>query len=76
MQTGDMAYYLYTDKLSNQTKYPAQVIAVDGDAVTIRIGRFDVHSQEIKTLESTVESSSLTRRSAPCSYENELKGLS
>ena len=76
MQKGDMAYYHHTGKLGIQTKYPARLISVDGDAVTIRIGRFDVHSQEIKTLESTVESNALTPRSAPCSYENELKGQS
>ena len=74
MQSGDMVYYLYTDKNGVPIKSAAIVIGLDGDGVVVRGGRFDVHRKEVSTFESVVSPSSLQPRSVPCSYEDELKG--
>ena len=74
MQSDDMVYYLYTDKNGVQIKFAAIVIALQADGVLIRVGRYDVHTQEVSTFESVVAASSLRPRSVPCSYEDELMG--
>ena len=69
-----MVYYLYTDKNGVQVKFAAIVIALQVDGVLIRVGRYDVHTQEVSTFESVVAASLLRPRSVPCSYEDELMG--
>ena len=73
MQAGDMVYYLYTDKNGTQIKFAALVLGLRDDAVSIRIGRYDVHSKQVSTFESVVPKASLQPRSVPCSYEDELQ---
>ena len=72
MQAGDRVYYLYTDPNGTPIKFAAVVLAVESDGLRIRVGRFDVHSKEISTFESTVSEQTLEARSVPCSYEDEL----
>lgn len=72
MQTGDMVYYLFTDKHGVENKIPARVLSVDDEDVLISIGRYDVHSKEVSVMASTVRFSSLLSRQVPCSYEDEL----
>ena len=74
MQTGDMVYYLYTDKNGTPIKFAAIVLGLEDDGVAIRVGRYDVHTKEVSTFESTVSEASLQRRNVPCSYEDELNG--
>jgi hypothetical protein len=73
MQTGDMVYYLYTDKNGVPIKYAAVVIGLHNDGISVRVGRFDVHRKEVSTFESIVSESSLQARTVPCSYEDELQ---
>ena len=73
MQSGDMVYYLYTDKNGVPIKFAAIVIARDNEGIAIRVGRYDVHSKEVSTFESVVSESSLQARTVPCSYEEELQ---
>jgi hypothetical protein len=73
MQTGDMVYYLYTDKNGVPIKFAAVVIGLDDDGISVRVGRFDVHRKEVSTFESIVSESSLQARTVPCSYEDELQ---
>lgn len=72
MQSGDMVYYLYTDKNGTQIKFAAVIIALVDDGIAVRVGRYDVHSKEVSTFESIVSETSLQPRSVPCSYEDEL----
>ena len=72
MQSGDMVYYLNTDQNGTQVKYAAVVLAVESDGILIRVGRYDVHSKEVSTFESTVPEQALQLRSIPCSFEDEL----
>ena len=72
MQSGDMVYYLYTDKYDKQVKYAAIVISRKGEEFQIRVGRLDVFSQKIVIFESAVSADKLSPRSIPCSFENEL----
>jgi hypothetical protein len=72
VKTGDMVYYLYTDKYDKEIKFVASVIAVEAEGVHIRVGRFDVLSSKFKTFESTVAADKLLPRLVPCSFENEL----
>ncbi len=76
MQPGDRVYYLYTGKDGTPIKYAAIVLALEDEGVLIRVGKYDVHTQEVKTLESLVAASALQPRSVPCSYEDELNGSS
>jgi hypothetical protein len=75
MRTGDMVYYLYTDKNSVQIKFAAIVLAQQADGMLIRVGRYDVHTREVSTFEAVVAKAMLQPRSVPCSYEDELTGL-
>ena len=72
MEAGDMVYYLNTDQNGTQVKFAAVVLAVENDGILIRVGRYDVHSKEISTFESSVPEEALQSRSVPCSYEDEL----
>jgi len=74
MQAGDRVYYLYTDKNDVQIKFAAIVLAQQTNGVLIRVGRYDVHTRNISTFESVVETATLRPRSVPCSYEDELTG--
>ena len=74
MQPGDMVYYLYTGKNGTPIKFAAIVLGLEDDGVAIRVGRYDVHTKEVSTFESTVSETSLQPRSVPCSYEDELNG--
>lgn len=72
MNTGDKVYYLHTDKNGTPIKFAAIVLGLEAEGISIRVGRYDVHSKEIKTFESVVKHASLQPRSVPCSYEDEL----
>jgi len=72
MQPGDMVYYLYTGKDGTPIKFAATVLALENDGILIRVGKFDVSTQEVKTFESVVAKTSLEPRSVPCSYEDQL----
>jgi len=74
MQPGDRVYYLYTGKDGTPIKYAAIVLAIEDEGILIRVGKYDVQSQEVKTLESVVAATALQPRSVPCSYEDELTG--
>jgi len=74
MQAGDRVYYLYTDKNNVQIKFAAIVLTQQADGILIRVGRYDVHTQEVSTFESVVDTATLRPRSVPCSYEDELTG--
>ncbi|MCP4983046.1 MAG: hypothetical protein GY935_21430 [Gammaproteobacteria bacterium] len=74
MNAGDMVYYLYTDKNGTPIKFAAIVRSLESDGILIRVGRYDVHSKEVKTFESVVAATTLQPRSVPCSYEDELTG--
>jgi hypothetical protein len=73
MQSGDMVYYLYTDKNGVPIKSAAVVLGLHDDGIAVRVGRFDVHRKEVYTFESVVSESSLQARKVPCSYEDELQ---
>jgi len=75
MQAGDRVYYLYTGKDGTPIKFAAIVLGLEDAGVNIRVGRYDVHTREVKTFESTVAESSLEPRSVPCSYEEELTSV-
>ena len=72
MKTGDRVYYFYTGRDGTPIKFPAVVLSLDGDGVMIRVGRFDVHTKDVKTFESVVPAKLLQPRTVPCSYEDEL----
>jgi len=74
MNTGDMVYYLYTDKNGTPIKFAAIVLGLETDGILIRVGRYDVHSNVVSTFESLVSEAELKLRSVPCSYEGELRG--
>ena len=74
MNTGDKVYYLYTDKNGTPIKFAAIVLGLETDGILIRVGRYDVHSQEVSTFEAVVSEAALQPRSVPCSYEGELQG--
>ena len=67
-----MVYYLYTDPKGPQIKFAAVVLAVESEGILIRVGRYDVHSKEVSTFESTVAEHALQARTIACSYEDEL----
>ena len=72
MQPGDRVYYLYTGKDGTPIKYAAIVLAIEDEGILIRVGKYDVQSQEVKTLESVVAATALQPRSMPCSYKDKL----
>lgn len=74
INAGDMVYYLYSDKNGTPIKIAAVVQSLESDGILIRVGRYDVHSREVKTIESVVPRKTLQPRSLPCSYEDELTG--
>ena len=65
MQPGDRVYYLYTGKDGTPIKYAAIVLAIEDEGILIRVGKYDVQSQEVKTLESVVAATALQPRSVP-----------
>lgn len=67
-----MVYYLYTDKNGTNIKFAAIVLSQESEGILIRVGRYDVHSKEVSTFESTVPESLIQPRSVPCAYEDEL----
>ena len=73
MQAGDMVYYLYTDKNGTPIKIAGVILGVEADGVLIRIGRYDVQTNKVNTLESTVPESTLKPRSVPWTFEDELR---
>jgi hypothetical protein len=72
MAPGDRVYYLYPAKDGTIIKFAAVVLGLEADGILIRVGRFDVHKQELSTFESTVSGQSLEPRQVPCSFEDEL----
>jgi hypothetical protein len=73
MQAGDMVYYLYTDKNGTPIKVAGVVLGIEPDGVLIRIGRYDVQTNKVNTLESVVAESTLKPRSVPWTFEDELR---
>ncbi len=73
MRTGDMVYYLYTDKKGTPIKIAGIVLGFEADGVVIRIGRYDVQTNKVNTLESVVPESTLKPRSIPWTFEDELQ---
>ena len=69
-----MVYYLYTDKNGTELKFAAVVTAIETDGISIRVGRYDVHTNEVKTFESVVSETALQPRSVPWTFEDELQG--
>ena len=74
MNVGEMVYYLHTNQHGNQTKFAAQVLAPETDGVRIRVGKYNVDTKEVDTMETVVDEATLMPRSIPCSYEAELSG--
>ena len=72
MKDGDKVYYLYTDKNGVPIKFAAIIIGLEDNGITIRVGRYDVHSKEVSTFESVVSEASLQPRTVRCSFEDEL----
>ncbi len=73
MQAGDMVYYLYTDKKGTPIRIAGIVLRIESDGVAIRIGRYDVQTNKVNTLESVVPESTLKPRSVPWTFEDELQ---
>jgi hypothetical protein len=74
MKAGDMVYYLFTDKNGPELKFSAVVTGVESDGISIRVGRYDVQTNDVKTFESVVSESALQPRSIPWTFEAELQG--
>ena len=66
-------YYLYTDKNGTPIKVVGVVLGIEADGVLIRIGRYDVQTNKVNTLESVVPESTLKPRSVPWTFEDELQ---
>jgi hypothetical protein len=75
MNAGDMVYYLYTGKDGTPIKFAAVVLALESDGILIRVGKFDVSTQEVKTFESVVAETSLESRSVRGQYSKEFSAL-
>ncbi len=73
MQPGDMVYYLYTGKGGTPVKVAGVVLGLEADGVLIRIGRYDVQTNNVNTLESVVPESTLKPRTVPWTFEDELQ---
>ncbi|MCP4876517.1 MAG: hypothetical protein GY896_13735 [Gammaproteobacteria bacterium] len=74
MNVNDKVYYLYTDANGTQIKLSAIVLGLESEGILIRMGRYDVHTNEVKTFESVVPESALQPRRVPWSFEAELLG--
>jgi hypothetical protein len=74
MQAGDMVYYRYTDKQGTPVKIAGVVLGLEADGVLVRVGRYDVHTNEVNTFESVVAESTLQPRTVPWSFEDALQG--
>ena len=74
LQPGDKVYYLHHGKDGTPIKFPAVVLDLAESGVRIRVGRFDVHTQDASTFESVVDEALLEPRSVPCSFEAALTG--
>jgi len=72
MQPGDRVYYLYTGKGGTPVKVAGVVLGLEADGVLIRIGRYDVQTNNVNTLESVVPESTLQPRSIPWTFEDKL----
>ena len=66
-------YYLYTDKKGTPVKIVGVVLGLEPDGVLIRIGRYDVQTNKVNTLESVVPESTLKPRSVPWTFEDDLQ---
>ena len=66
-------YYLYTDKKGIPIKVAGVVLGIEADGVLIRIGRYDVQTNKVNTLDSVVPESTLEPRSVPWTFEDELQ---
>jgi hypothetical protein len=73
MRVGDKVYYLYTDKNGTPIKITGVVLGFEPEGVLIRIGRYDVQTNKVNTLESIVPESTLKPRSVPWTFEDELQ---
>ena len=73
MQPGDKVYYLYTGKGGTPVKVSGVVLGLEADGVLVRIGRYDVQTSKVRTHESVVPESTLTPRSVPWTFEDELQ---
>jgi hypothetical protein len=73
MQAGDKVYYLYTDKKGTPVKIAGVVLGLEADGVLVRVGRYDVHTNEVNTFESVVPASMLQARTVPWSFEAALQ---
>ena len=73
MKDGDKVYYLYTDKKGIPIKVAGVVLGFELDGVLIRIGRYDVQTNKVNTLESVVPESTLEPRTIPWTFEDELQ---
>ena len=73
MKDGDKVYYLYTDKKGIPIKVAGVVLGIEADGVLIRIGRYDVQTNKVNTLDSVVPESTLEPRSVPWTFEDELQ---
>ncbi|MCP4765614.1 MAG: hypothetical protein GY875_05020 [Gammaproteobacteria bacterium] len=73
MQPGDKVYYLYTGKGGTPVKVAGVVLGLEADGVLIRIGRYDVQTNKVNTLESVVAASTLKPRTIPWTFEDELQ---
>ena len=76
MKAGQMVYYLHTNQHGNQTKFAAQILSPEDDGIRIRVGKYDVDTKEVNTMETVVDEDKLLPRNIPCSYEGELAGES
>ena len=76
MQAGDRVYYLHKNAEGLETRFPAVVLRVEDRTVQTRIGRLDVHMQQIRTAEYPVGAGALIPRTTPCNYEEELAAIS
>ncbi len=74
MQAGDKVYYLYTDRNGTPIKVAGVVLGIEDDGVLIRIGRYDVQTNKVNTLDSVVAESTLKPRSVPWTFEDDLQG--
>jgi len=73
MKAGDKVYFLYTDKNGTPIKVAGVVLGLEADGVLIRIGRYDVQTNKVNTLDSVVPESTLQARSVPWTFEDELQ---
>jgi len=73
MKVNDRVYYLYTSANGTPIKLAAIVLAQASDGWLIRAGRYDIHSNDVKTFESVVSAAALKPRNVPWSFEQDLE---